>query len=112
MYKITWDKEINGVLLHSRIVPEVLGTSPRPVFFEELDLLGLNKLGWKYPHCEEPLLWAINKQYYYKGELVFEAKGANIYDAAIVVFQPAGEHLELEPIDVETMLYRNKDMMF
>jgi phosphoadenosine phosphosulfate reductase len=112
VYKITWDKEINGVLLHSRIVADVLGFSPRPVFFEELDLLGLNKLGWKYPHCEEPLLWAINKQYYYKGELVFEAKGANIYDAAIVVFQPAGEHLELEPIDVETMLYRNKDMMF
>ncbi len=112
VYKITWDKEINGVLLHSRIVPEVLGTSPRPVFFEELDLLGLDKLGWKYPHCEEPLLWAINKQYYYKGELVFEAKGANIYDAATVMLQPAGEHLELEPIDIEAMLYRNKDMMF
>ena len=112
VYKITWDKEINGVLLHSRIVADVLGTSPRPVFFEELDLLGLDKLGWKYPHSKEPLLWAINKQYYYKGELVFEAKGANIYDAATVVLQPAGEHLELEPIDVETMLYRNKDMMF
>lgn len=112
VYKITWDKEINGVRLHSRIVADVLGTSPRPVFFEELDLLGLDKLGWKYPHCEEPLLWAINKQYYYKGELVFEAKGANIYDAATVVLQPAGEHLELEPMDVETMLYRNKDMMF
>ena len=112
VYKITWDKEINGVLLHSRIVADVLGFSPRPVFFEELDLLGLDKLGWKYPHCEEPLLWAINKQYYYKGELVFEAKGANIYDAATVVLQPAGKHLELKPIDVETMLYRNKDMMF
>lgn len=112
MYKITWDKETGGVFLHSRIVVDVLGTPPRPVFFEELDLLGLYKLGWKYPHCEEPLLWAINKQYYYKGEFVFEAKGANIYDAATVVLQPAGEHLELEPIDVGTMLYRNKDMMF
>ena len=45
MYKITWDKEINGVLLHSRIVPEVLGTSPRPVFFEELDLGSPDKPG-------------------------------------------------------------------
>ena len=112
MYKITWDKEINGVLLHSRIVEGVLGTSPRPVFFEELDLLGLDKLGWEYPHCEEPLLWAINKQYYYKGELVFETKGANIYDAATIVMQPAGTNLELEPIDIETVLTRNKDMMF
>lgn len=112
MYKITWDKVINGVQLHSRIVEGVLGTSPRPVFFEELDLLGLDKLGWEYPHCEEPLLWAINKQYYYKGELVFEAKGANIYDAATIVMQPAGNNLVLEPIDIEAVLTRNKDMMF
>ena len=65
MYKVTWDKDVNGVRLHSRIVEGVLGTSPRPVFYEELDLLGLDKLGWKYPHCEEPLLWAINKQYWF-----------------------------------------------
>ena len=38
MYKITWDKETGGVLLHSRIVEGTLGISPRPVFFEELDL--------------------------------------------------------------------------
>lgn len=112
MYKVTWDKDVNGVRLHSRIVEGVLGTSPRPVFYEELDLLGLDKLGWKYPHCEEPLLWAINKQYYYKGELVFEAKGANIYDAATIILQPAGEQLVLEPIDVDTILERNKDKMF
>ena len=48
MYKITWDKETGGVLLHSRIVEGTLGTSPRPVFWEELDLLELDKLGWKY----------------------------------------------------------------
>lgn len=112
MYRVTWDKDINGVLLHSRIVEGVLGTSPRPVFYEELDLLGLDKLGWTYPHCQEPLLWAINKQYYYKGELVFEAKGANIYDAATIVLQPAGERLHLQPIDVATMLQRNKDKLF
>lgn len=43
MYKITWDKETGGVKLHSRIVEGTLGTSPRPVFWEELDLLKLNK---------------------------------------------------------------------
>ena len=55
MYKITWEKETGGVLLHSRIVDGTLGISPRPVFWEELDLLKLNELGWKYPHTEEPL---------------------------------------------------------
>lgn len=112
MYKITWDKETGGVLLHSRIVDGTLGTSPRPVFWEELDLLNLNELGWKYPHCEEPLLWAINKQYWYRGELMFEAKGANIYDPATIVFQPGREKVNLKPVNVKKMLKLNHDFMF
>lgn len=112
MYKITWDKETGGVLLHSRIVEGTLGTSPRPVFWEELDLLKLNELGWKYPHSDEPLLWAINKQYWYRGELAFEAKGANIYDEATVVFQPGMESLKLKPVNVKKMLERCKEYMF
>jgi 3'-phosphoadenosine 5'-phosphosulfate sulfotransferase (PAPS reductase)/FAD synthetase/ferredoxin len=112
MYKITWDKETGGVLLHSRIVEGTLGVSPRPVFFEELDLLKLNELGWEYPHSKEPLLWAVNKQYWYRGELMFEAKGANIYDAATVVFQPGREKMTLKPVDVKKMLAKNHDFMF
>ena len=112
MYKITWDKETGGVTLHSRIVEGTLGTSPRPVFWEELDLLKLNVLGWTYPHCEEPLLWAINKQYWYRGEMVFEAKGANIYDEATVVFQKGYEHLNLRPVDVKKMLMKCQEYMF
>lgn len=112
MYKITWDKETGGVLLHSRIVEGTLGTSPRPVFWEELDLLELDKLGWRYPHAEEPLLWAVNKQYWYRGELVFEAKGANIYDKATVVFQPGKENMVLKPVNVKKMLERCKEYLF
>lgn len=112
MYKITWDKETGGVKLHSRIVEGALGTSPRPVFWEELDLLRLNELGWVYPQCKEPLLWAVNKQYWYRGEFVFEAKGANIYEDATVIFQEGKEKLKLKPVDVGKMLERCKDYMF
>lgn len=112
MFKIQWDKETGGVKLSSRIEEGTLGTSPRPVFWEELDLLKLNEIGWKYPHCEEPLLWAINKQYWYQGELVFEAKGANVYDAATVVLQPGKENMTLKPVNVKKMLVRTKDNMF
>lgn len=112
MYKITWDKETGGVMLHSRIVEGTLGTSPRPVFWEELDLLKLNELGWSYPHCEEPLLWAINKQYWYCGDMVFEAKGANIYDAATVVLQSGFENLNLKPVNVKKMLQKCQEYMF
>lgn len=84
MYKIEWDKETGGVLLSSKVSKETLGISPRPVWFEELDLLGLDKLGYVYPQSEAPLMWAVNKQYFYRGDLVFQAKGANLYDSATI----------------------------
>ena len=112
MYKITWDKETGGVLLHSRIVEGTLGISPRPVFWEEVDLLELNKLGWKYPHAEEPLLWAINKQYWYRGEHLFDAKGADIYTKPTLEMQQGVEPMKLLAIDVKTMLKRTPDLMF
>ncbi len=112
MYKITWDKETGGVLLNSRVVDGTLGTSPRPVFWEELDLLGLNLKGWNYPHSEAPLLWAVNKQYYYHGELCFEAKGANIYDPAQIIMQAGKERMSLRPVNVKKMLDRCQEFMF
>lgn len=39
MYKITWDKETGGIQLNLRVAEDTLSVAPRPVFFEELDLL-------------------------------------------------------------------------
>lgn len=112
MRRIEWDRESGGVLLSPKVSKDTLGISPRPVWFEELDLLGLDKLGYSYPRVEAPLMWAINKQYFYRGELMFEAKGANIYDAPSIIFQKGKESAALEPVDMELMLRRNKDEMF
>ena len=49
MFKIEWDSETGGVLLSSKVTKATLGISPRPVWFEERDLLGLDKLGYCYP---------------------------------------------------------------
>lgn len=112
MFKVEWDNETGGVKLNSLHTKNSLSVSPRPVFFEELDLLKLNDLGWSYPKCNEPLLWACNKQYFYRGELVFEAKGANIYDAPTIIFADGKEKLSLEPVDVKTMLEHCSDELF
>lgn len=112
MYKITWDKETGGVLLHSRIVDGTLGVSPRPVFFEELDLLGLDELGWIYPHSEAPIMWAVNKQYWYRGVRLFDAKGADIYTRPTLEMQSGIKPMSLEPVDVKEMLKRTSDLMF
>lgn len=112
MFYVTWDPETGGVRLSTLRTKETLGISPRPVFFEELDLLKLNNLGWTYPSCKEPLLWACNKQYFYRGQMVFEVKGANIYDPAQVIFQDGFEKLTLVPVDVSAMLKACEDEMF
>lgn len=112
MYKITWDKETGGVLLHSHIVEGTLGISPRPVFHEELDLLGLDKLGWEYPRCEEPIMWAVNKQYWYRGKHLFDAKGANIYTMPTLEFCDGIEPMTLCAVDLKAMLRKTSDLMF
>ena len=112
MYKIIWDPETGGVRMLSHFTVDTLPVSPRPVFYEELDMLKLDKLGWQYPRCQEPLLWACNKQYFYRGTFVFEVKGANIYDDPTVIFQAGQESLSLIPVDVNEMLNRVGDEMF
>lgn len=112
MFKITWDKDTGGIQLSSKVTKETLGISPRPVFFEELNLLGLDKQGWIYPRGEAPIMWAVNKQYWYRGELLFEAKGANIYDPATIIYAPGISPMTLTEIDVSAMLERNADQMF
>ena len=111
MFKITWDKENNGVLLTMHSTEETLNVSPRPVFFEELDLLGLNKF-WIYPKSKEPLLWACDRRYFYKGELVLEAKGGNIYDDPQLIFTDAGKKLKLKPINIDLICKNNEIQIF
>lgn len=112
MFKVEWDIETGGVKLSSKLSKDTLGISPRPVWHEELDLLGLDKLGYTYPKGDAPIMWAVNKQYWYRGTMLFEAKGANIYDAPILVFAKDVEPMALEAIDVAEMLRRNTDQIF
>ncbi|MDR3229202.1 MAG: hypothetical protein LBT53_07310 [Puniceicoccales bacterium] len=50
MFKLLWDKPANGVRLTLQSPDDALAVAPRPVFHEELDLLGLPAHG-KYNSC-------------------------------------------------------------
>lgn len=110
MFKTSWDKENNGVKLDFAL-NEDSTTNPRPVFFEELDLLGFRKY-WKYPKSIEPLLWAIDRKYFYKGEEVAKAIGGNIYEAPQIELTEKGKNLKLQPININKILHTNKDALF
>jgi len=112
MFKVIWDPAFNGVRLTMSSKGDALNVSPRPVFWEELDLLELNKRGWIYPHVEEPLLWACDRRYFYKGQFVLEVKGGNVFDAPEVIQQEGFEILTLEPVNMERLRSRNEDTMF
>ncbi len=67
-----------GISDEEEIVP------PRPVFHEELDLLGFDNY-WNYEKSKAPLLWSVGRRYYYKGEWVAEARGGNIYEKPEII---------------------------
>jgi len=56
VYKVCWDPESKGVLLTLTDIENSMDGTVRPVFYEELDLLGLDRY-WQYPHADGPLLW-------------------------------------------------------
>ncbi len=84
---------------------DVVVGAPRPVFWEELDLLGLSKT-WKYPRSKEPLLWAIERRYYYRGDPVLDVHGGGMTSAPTLEFL-GKRKLKLAPIDVASTLERN-----
>lgn len=111
MYKIVWDKENNGIILTLNSNDETLNIAPRPVFYEELDLLGLNKY-WKYPKSKEPLLWACERRYFYFGEKILEVKGGNIYDEPEIILEEKYKNINLVPINIDLLIEKNKSSMF
>lgn len=111
MFKINWDKTNNGVKLTSKSSEENLSVAPRPVFYEELDMLGLDKL-WSYPKCAEPLLWACDRKYFYCGKLIMEVKGGNLYDAPEKILPISNKKIKLKPISFDTLYNINKEYMF
>ncbi len=111
MFRVIWDKVNNGVLLTTNGNGDALNISPRPVFHEELNLLGFNKF-WKYPESDYPLLWALDRRYFYKGVLVAEVNGGNIFDDPNIVITEEGQKLNLKPLNVGKLIENNKKLLF
>ena len=89
---------------------EALNVCPRPVFWEELDFYHLYEYGWSYPHSNNPLLWACDRRYYYKGQVVLEVNGGNLFDIPKINVLQA--NLQVKEIDIDFLKKINEDSMF
>ncbi len=110
MFYVEWEPKNNGVVLKLESSFSSLAITPRPVFWEELDLLGLADK-WEYPRVQEPLCWACGRKYYYRGELVMETKGGNMYDSPIVQIVNNAYNIKLVPVDLEKLFSTNKEFL-
>lgn len=110
MYDVLWDEETGGIVL-SQSKGAGLRSEVRPVYAEELNLLGFDRY-WQYDKKEGqgPLLWSIlGRRYYYKGRLVAEADGGGLYELPqIKVFE---EGLLLEPVKIASMLAKSEILL-
>lgn len=106
MYQYEWDRETGGYILNGKLAEAY--KEVRPVFYQELDLLGFDKY-WRYPKVEVPLLWAESRKYFYKGELVAKTKGGGLFTKPHIDILK--ENLTLVPVNTSLMLEKNLSLM-
>lgn len=116
MYAYTHDPQTGGLLLNNSTPP--LSKEPRPVYYQELDILGLDQ-HWTYAkQSEYPYLWAESNSYWYRGQLVFKTKGGSLYTKPELEFSldadgnrlmPDGS--ALQPVDIAAMVAKNRELL-
>lgn len=118
MYSYTYDVETGGILLNS--TPTISSKEPRPVYAQELDMLGFDKY-WKYDKQSDiPYMWAESTQYWYRGKLVAKLTGGKLDEAPKIIIpkdesgnfiQPESNGGLLQPININEMIRKNRDIL-
>ena len=111
MYSYDWDAETGGYVLSS--TPLKFSKEPRPVYYQEMDLLGFDRY-WNYEKDDTyPYMWAEANKYYYRGHLLAQVKGGNLYQAPELI--PDDSSLKtiknLVQIDIRAMVLKNENIL-
>lgn len=111
MYQYIWDEETGGPLLITE--QSKFSKEPRPVYYQELDMLGFDQY-WIYPKDDRaPIMWAEANNYIYRGRNVAKTKGGALYTAPELILleepEPAGQQLRF--VDVGRMVEKNAPLM-
>lgn len=107
MFKIKWDPDNNGVILSEYIEESEALNNPRPVYVEELKMLGLDS-AFSLPKQNVPVCWEIDRKYYYCGNAIAETKKGNIYEDPTVVINDELKGIELKEININHIVEVNE----
>ena len=107
MYAYEWDPETGGLLLKSN--PADFSKEPRPVYYQELDILGFDKY-WNYTKDDSfPYMWAEANNYFYRGRKVALTKGGSFCHAPEIqlIDDPEPDGAPLRFVDIPQMVEKN-----
>ncbi len=107
MFKIKWDPDNNGVILSGYIEESEALNNPRPVYVEELKMLGLDS-AFSLPKQNVPVCWEIDRKYYYCGNAIAETKKGNIYEDPTVVINDELKGIKLKEININHIVKANE----
>ena len=112
MFSTQWIKKDNLIQLVENIDNQANEVDfPRPVFTDELLLLGFDS-HFSFPHKKSiPICWAVERKYYYRGTLIATAKSADLYNKPVISYEDV-EFKILKPIDIDKLLAINKQKLF
>lgn len=111
MYSYDWDTETGGILLNTKELK--MSKEPRPVYSDEMDILGFDKYFTYEKQNDYPYMWAESNKYFYKGELVAHTKGGG-YDEKpelLLDIEDVSKKVILEKVNIGEMVEINKDII-
>lgn len=106
MFKIKWDPDNNGVILSDSIEENEAINPPRPVYVEEMRMLGMEGV-FALPVDNVPVCWETDRKYYYCGEVIAETEKGNIYQDPDVIIREECRGMILKPINLKLLVEKN-----
>lgn len=109
MYDYIWDAETGGYILTTR-TGRYVANEIRPVFAQELVLLGMEERFAFDRDDPRPYMWAQKNNYYYRGEKIVQINGLQ-YGKPIDVEYCFQDVMPLQPVDTARMVEKNTEIM-
>ncbi len=109
MYSYEFDEETGGLLLKD--TEAAMSKEPRPVYAEEMNILGFDcRLSYEDQN-DVPYLWAEAGNYFYRGKKIAVVRGGSLYEKPQLEFAEDLPAEKLLPVDLKKMSEKNSELM-